>query len=232
MSIDKKAFGLSDSLIGAVNEALKGGQVKLDKNHNGKLDSQDFKMLRKEDAKPDYLDFDKDGNKKEPMKKALKDKNMKEQTPGDYDKANFKHKMMKEAAPAASGVADQMAAKKDALKTQIQRKIAQKQMDVMKAKANKRISSIKEGDGKKCSCGDTNESKMKCEMHGGKDKETKGGREAIVMNPPLKEAGELPKKVVSKGHEIAKSLIKHKSKVDNPYAVGMAAAKKSAGIKD
>jgi hypothetical protein len=28
----------------------------------------------KEDAKPDYLDFDKDGDKKEPMKKALKDK--------------------------------------------------------------------------------------------------------------------------------------------------------------
>jgi len=27
-----------------------------------------------EEAKPDYLDFDKDGNKKEPMKKALKDK--------------------------------------------------------------------------------------------------------------------------------------------------------------
>ena len=27
-----------------------------------------------EGAKPDYLDFDKDGNKKEPMKKALKDK--------------------------------------------------------------------------------------------------------------------------------------------------------------
>lgn len=32
----------------------------------------------KEGAKPDYLDFDKDGNKKEPMKKALKDKKVKE----------------------------------------------------------------------------------------------------------------------------------------------------------
>ena len=49
MSIDKKAFGLSDSLVNAVSEALKGGQVKLDKNHNGKLDGQDFKMLRKEE---------------------------------------------------------------------------------------------------------------------------------------------------------------------------------------
>jgi hypothetical protein len=49
MSIDKKAFGLSDSLISAVSEALKGGQVKIDKNHNGKIDGQDFKMLRKEE---------------------------------------------------------------------------------------------------------------------------------------------------------------------------------------
>jgi hypothetical protein len=52
------------------------------------------------------------------------------------------------------------------------------------------------------------------------------------MNPPLKEASNLPKAVVSKGHEIAKSLIKHRSKVSEPYAVGMAQAKKSAGIKE
>ena len=70
-------------------------------------------------------------------------------------------------------------------------------------------------------------------MHGGKDdKKAKGNREAIVMNPPLKEAGELPKKVITKGHEIAKSLIKHRAKVKNAYAVGMATAKKSAGIKE
>ena len=33
---------------------------------------------KKSKGKPDYLDVDKDGNKKEPMKKALKDKAMKE----------------------------------------------------------------------------------------------------------------------------------------------------------
>ena len=69
-------FGLSDSLINAVREvvegkvcptcgkspcqcdgdvkkveeALKGGQKKLDKNHNGKLDKQDFKMMHKEEV--------------------------------------------------------------------------------------------------------------------------------------------------------------------------------------
>ena len=33
-----------------IKEELKDGQKKLDKNHNGKLDGQDFKMLRKEEA--------------------------------------------------------------------------------------------------------------------------------------------------------------------------------------
>ena len=35
------------------------------------------KALKEEEAKPDYLDMDKDGNKKEPMQKALKDKEKK-----------------------------------------------------------------------------------------------------------------------------------------------------------
>lgn len=36
-------------------------------------------------SKPDYLDFDKDGDKKEPMKKALKDKEKKESADSDTD---------------------------------------------------------------------------------------------------------------------------------------------------
>lgn len=62
-------------------DSLKGGQKKLDKNKNNKLDDEDFKLLRKgkksetkEGSKPDFLGLDKDGNKKEPMKKAVKDK--------------------------------------------------------------------------------------------------------------------------------------------------------------
>ena len=39
-------FKVSDKL----DEQLIGGQKKLDKNHNGKLDSQDFKILRKEEV--------------------------------------------------------------------------------------------------------------------------------------------------------------------------------------
>ena len=44
-------------------------------NKKGMLDNKNKKV--KEDAKPDFLDMDKDGNKTEPMKKAIKDKNMK-----------------------------------------------------------------------------------------------------------------------------------------------------------
>ena len=45
-----------------IEEELKGKQHKLDKNKNGKLDSQDFKMLRKEEAEQlDEMEFDKNG---------------------------------------------------------------------------------------------------------------------------------------------------------------------------
>jgi hypothetical protein len=66
-----------------VKENLKGGQKKLDIDKDGKLEKSDFAKLRsgkriKEAAKPDFLDMDKDGNKKEPMKKAVADKKVKE----------------------------------------------------------------------------------------------------------------------------------------------------------
>jgi len=268
MSIDPKKFGLSDSLVNAVNEALKGSQHKLDvAEPKGKLTSADFKKLRGEGAKPDFLDLDKDGNKKEPMKQAaqqvkevsdaakkiLGDKakehggkvpftsttykdGKKVVTRGHNDeKGNRVVTSVKneevEVTEADDTAMKQIAAKKDAMKKQIQQKIAQKQMQVMQAKANKRISDIKASNDK-CSCGSTNESKMKCEVHGGDHGKLKGGKESIEVNPPLKEASNLPKSVISKGHEIAKSLIKHRAKVREPYAVGMAQAKKSAGIKE
>jgi hypothetical protein len=133
-------------------------------------------------------------------------------------------------AEADNAVAKQIAAKKDQFKKGLQQKIAAKQMNVMQSKANKRLSSINASNDK-CSCQEGKGKSMTCEMHGDKSKGIKGGKEPIEINPAMKEAAELPKKVITKGHEIAKSLIKHRSKVDNPYAVGMAAAKKSAKIK-
>jgi hypothetical protein len=45
-TMTNKNFGLPADLIAAVTEALKGGQKKLDANHNGKIDGQDFKILK------------------------------------------------------------------------------------------------------------------------------------------------------------------------------------------
>jgi len=269
MSIDPKKFGLSDSLVNAVSEALKGNQHKIDvAEPKGKITGADFKKLRGEGAKPDYIDLDKDGNKTEPMKQAAKqakesvEENFKfkvttkkhgqatvtvpthkAKTQDEAEKVVRAHPMYvknkptkivavkedSEVTEAEDAVAKQIAAKKDAMKKQIRQKIAQKQMSVMQQKAQKKMQTIKAGNDK-CSCGTTSESKMKCEVHGGKD--AKLGKEPIEVNPPLKEASNLPKSVIKKGHEIAKSLIKHKSSVREPYAVGMAAAKKSAGIKE
>lgn len=47
----------------------------------------------------------------------------------------------------------------------------------------------------------------------------------------MAEEKKLPKTVVKKGHKIAKKIAKSDSAV-NPYAVGMAAAKKQAGLKE
>jgi hypothetical protein len=81
-----------------MKEKLYGKQNKIDKNKNGRIDREDFEMLRKqqdeeqlyeiefeksefkEESKPDFLDLDKDGNKKEPMKSAAKDAKKKDVT--------------------------------------------------------------------------------------------------------------------------------------------------------
>ena len=64
------------------------GQEDDDVNNDGKVDSTDkylktrrkaiTKAVKGEGAKPDFLDLDGDGNKKEPMKKAVKDKELDE----------------------------------------------------------------------------------------------------------------------------------------------------------
>jgi len=74
-SNDKKLQNVADTVSKIMDEALKGNQHKIDANKNNKIDAHDFKLLRskkkvEEAAKPDFLDLDKDGNKKEPMKKA------------------------------------------------------------------------------------------------------------------------------------------------------------------
>jgi hypothetical protein len=108
-----------------LDEKLYGKQHKLDKNKNGKLDADDFKKLRnmkeeddeplyevefekeiEEGSKPDFLDLDNDGNKKEPMKSAAKDaKKTKQKSKGKVSESlifteneliSFIEKMVKE----------------------------------------------------------------------------------------------------------------------------------------
>ena len=62
MMTQEKKFGMGYNLGGAIKKFEK-------KSAGGKTG-----------AKPDYLDFDKDGDKKEPMKQALKDKKGKSKT--------------------------------------------------------------------------------------------------------------------------------------------------------
>ena len=62
MMTDQKKFGMGYNLGGAIKKFEK-------KSAGGRTG-----------AKPDYLDFDKDGDKKESMKKALKDKKGKSKT--------------------------------------------------------------------------------------------------------------------------------------------------------
>ena len=58
MMTDQKKFGMGYNLGGAIS----------------KFEGRQKKALGGKNAKPDYLDFDKDGDKTESMKKALRDK--------------------------------------------------------------------------------------------------------------------------------------------------------------
>lgn len=67
----KKAKKPFEVYEGDQNEELKGGQKKLDKNHNGKIDAQDFKILKgekkkevKEELKGNQTKIDKNKNGK------------------------------------------------------------------------------------------------------------------------------------------------------------------------
>lgn len=100
MNLKKELGGVADAVTKIMDEALKGDQHKIDANKNNKIDAQDFKLLRskkkvEEAAKPDFLDLDKDGNKKEPMKKASSEMKKEEVEQIDEYKSTggvYKHK--------------------------------------------------------------------------------------------------------------------------------------------
>ena len=69
-------------MLGENIKALKDKMIELSEG------KKSYKMpKRAKGSKPDFLDVDKDGDKKEPMKKAVKDKAVKEET-GKFDKTS------------------------------------------------------------------------------------------------------------------------------------------------
>ncbi len=58
----------SKNFGGEMNEKLHGGQKKLDKNRNGRIDSEDFKMLRKKKQGYDDREDEREGMKHGKMK--------------------------------------------------------------------------------------------------------------------------------------------------------------------
>jgi len=78
-------------------EELIGNQKKLDKNHNGKLDAQDFKMLRKEDAKCPECG--------KPMSKCDCDMTEEVELEEGYDKSSENHKNARKMAKDYDGKA-------------------------------------------------------------------------------------------------------------------------------
>jgi hypothetical protein len=73
---DKKAKKAKKESIGEASEAQKAAREKFMNMVKGKKEKKSDKKEEsvKEAAKPDFLDMDKDGDKKEPMKKAVADK--------------------------------------------------------------------------------------------------------------------------------------------------------------
>lgn len=60
-------MSISKEFESAINEVLKGNQHKIDKNKNGKIDKEDFKLLKKEESEPVEEGWDD-------MLKAVKEK--------------------------------------------------------------------------------------------------------------------------------------------------------------
>jgi hypothetical protein len=122
-------------------------------------------------SKPDFLDLDKDGNKTEPMKKAAKDKKVKENT-GKFDKTDTTwtdKSGKKHPAQRVTRKTDQLAAGTD------------------DAPAEKKAKKVKEAEEKCSECGMW-ESKCSC-VHEGKDEGKPGKNFAKIAKSAGKRYG-------------------------------------------
>ena len=91
--------GLLSMIEGKMPEGLKKYMEKKGKGHSKKEDESDSKG----NGKPDFLDLDKDGDKKESMKKAAKDKKMNENRMAAYTAGGYKDDSKKQTDPSKAG---------------------------------------------------------------------------------------------------------------------------------
>lgn len=99
-----EAVEAEEEVVDEASEAQKKAREKFMAMVKGKKEKEEKKEESVEEAKkakPDYLDFDKDGDKKEPMKKALKDKK-EEKT--DEGACKSKKKMKEDAVEESEDV--------------------------------------------------------------------------------------------------------------------------------
>lgn len=89
--------------ITSVSEALVGNQHKIDKNKNGKIDAQDFKMLKGQKAAPmkeeEHADEAQDKKLMKKMMKKEEAEQTDEATMGHAGKVTMKHVMNSNASP-------------------------------------------------------------------------------------------------------------------------------------
>jgi len=138
---NKVTNSVADAVSKIMNEKLHPNQQKLDVHEpeKDKLTAKDFEMLRKgkkavkeDTAKPDFLDLDKDGNKKEPMKKAsisMKKEELEESSynnPHKFAAAEIKAGTFKSYSPTASTTglsSDQLRIKKEIAADRLEQKM-------------------------------------------------------------------------------------------------------------
>ena len=91
--------GLLSMIEGKMPEGLRKYMEKKGKGNSKEEDKSDSKG----GGKPDFLDLDKDGDKKESMKKAAKDKKMNENRMAAYTAGGFKDDSKKQTDPSKAG---------------------------------------------------------------------------------------------------------------------------------
>ena len=91
--------GLLSMIEGKMPEGLRKYMEKKGKGKSKEEDESDSKG----GGKPDFLDLDKDGDKKESMKKAAKDKKMNENRMAAYTAGGFKDDSKKQTDPSKAG---------------------------------------------------------------------------------------------------------------------------------